>query len=68
MWINGVFISSQFDIIFVEEMGSSYTDLMCFVRGVAEHPKLESYDDDILSASVDNIVVPTCDFLDCCDL
>ena len=39
----------QFDIIFVEELG----DLMCFVCGVVEHPKLDSYVDDMLSASAE---------------
>ena len=46
----------QSDVIFMEEMGLSYTHLMCFVCGVVEHLQLNSCVDDMLSASAESSI------------
>ena len=62
----------QFDVIFVDEMGPSYTHLSRSVRSVVEHPKLDSCVEGTLGVStVSSLLVvhmPTYDFRHCCDL
>ena len=63
----------QFNIIFVDEIGTCYTHQCCFIRGVVEHLQLDSVIEGTLSTSTQNGLhvvfhVPTYDSRNCCDL
>jgi len=63
----------QFNIIFVNEIGVSYTHQCCFVRGVVEHLQLDSVVEGTLSTSTQSGLhvvfhVPTCVCRCCCQV